>query len=80
METKTDNEGNRYIEQERPGGDTTVIAYLPNRSWAKKDVVSMRIRDVSGAIKYGVEVPVEDVPELVAAIIQLLSERTQTGN
>ena len=78
MEVKTDDQGNRYIEQDRPGGEKTVITYIPNRPWANQDVVSMRIRRANGKRPYGVEVPVEDVPEFVAAIVQLLSERAHT--
>ena len=47
MEIKIDDQGNRYIEQDRPGNDKTVIAYIPDQTWAKKDVVSMRISLVS---------------------------------
>lgn len=78
MEVKTDDQGNRYIEQDRPGGDKAEIAYIPNRPWAQKDVVSMRIRRPNGKLEFGVEVPVDDVPEFVAAIVQLLSERADT--
>lgn len=77
MEVKTDDQGNRYIEQDRPKGDKTQIAYITNaKNWDGKDIVSMRIRRHSGKLKYGVEVAVDDVPEFVAAIVQLLSERT----
>ena len=78
MEIKIDDQGNRYIEQDRPGNDKTVIAYIPDQKWAKKDVVSMRIRKANGKLQFGVEVPIDDVPEFVAAIVQLLSERADT--
>jgi hypothetical protein len=78
MEVKTNDEGNRCIEQDRPGGDKTEVTYIPNRPWANKDVVSMRIRKASGGLEFGIEVPIDDVPEFIAAIVQLLSERADT--
>lgn len=78
MEVKTDDQGNRYIEQDRPGDDKTEIAYLANRKGWGKDVVSMRIRRKHGRLDFGVEVAVDDVPEFIAAIVQLLGERAHT--
>jgi hypothetical protein len=78
VEIKIDDQGNRYIAQDRPGNDKTVIAYIPDQKWAKKDVVSMRIRKANRKLQFGVEVPIDDVPEFVAAIVQLLSERADT--
>lgn len=78
MEVKTDDQGNRYIEQDRPGGDKTMIAYIPNPKWTTQEVVSMRIREANGKLKFGVDVPIDDVSEFVAAIVQLLSERART--
>ncbi len=84
MEVKTNDEGNRYIEQDRLGGDKTVITYIPNRRWRDhptivQDVVSMRLRKANKERQeFGIEVPVDDVPEFIAAIVQLLSERADT--
>jgi hypothetical protein len=82
VEVKTNDEGNRCIEQDRLGGDKMEISYMPNRKWPDhdvvQDVVRMRLKKASGGHKFGIEIPIDDVPEFVAAIVQLLSERAHT--
>ena len=78
MEVREDDQGNRYIEVDRPPGAKIVLTYIPDRNWAQQDVVSMRLREDGGALRFGPEVPIDQLGDFISGIIHLLNDRART--
>ena len=76
MEIKTemtDSKGNNYKEVEIPGGGHVRLTYIPN-GWANSPSIRVQIRDDSGHLRQGPEIPVAAVGGMVGSIVELIAE------
>jgi hypothetical protein len=69
----TDASSNSYIEIEIPGGKVR-ITYIQN-GWADTPSVRIQIRDATGHLRQGPEIPIASIGEVVGAVVNLLSTR-----
>jgi len=79
---QTDSAGNSYIEVALPNGDRLRVT-LVRAGWAGTPGVRIQLRDGSGHLRQGPEVPADSVGPLVGAVVQLLSSQlgaAQTPN
>ncbi len=77
MDVQTDVSGNYYIETERPRDEKTRVTYVPHQEWADQAVVRIQVREAAGQLRSGPEIPVSQVGNFVASIIDLLSKKAQ---
>lgn len=77
MELQTDDRGNHYIETDRPLNEKTRVTYVPYQEWAGQTVIRVQVRDASGNLRFGPEIPIDQVGDFVASIIDLLSKKAQ---
>ena len=68
----SDSKGNRYREVEVPGGHVRVT-YVQN-GWADSPSVRIQIRDETGHLRQGPEIPISAVGGMVGAVVELLTE------
>ena len=68
---KTDSAENRYEEKDIPGGHVRVT-YVA-QGWNNTPSVRIQIREESGHLRQGPEIPIASVGGMVGAIVELLS-------
>jgi len=71
----TDSAGNRYEEIDIPGGEHVRVTYIEH-GWADTPSVRVQVRDTSGHLRQGPEIPISSVGGVVGAVVTLLTERT----
>lgn len=69
---ETDSAGNKYEEVPITGGHVRVT-YI-GKGWDDSPSVRIQIRDASGHLRQGPEVPISSVGGVVGAIVDLLSQ------
>jgi len=67
-----DSSGNRYEEIDIPGGHVRVT-YI-KEGWAENPSVRIQIRDNSGHLRQGPEVPIDRVGAVLGAVVNLLAD------
>jgi hypothetical protein len=77
MEVRTDESGNHYIETDRPLNEKTRVTYVPYQEWAGQTVIRVQVREAGGNLRRGPEIPIDQVGDFVASIIDLLSKKAQ---
>jgi hypothetical protein len=77
MELQTDDRGNHYIETDRPLNEKTRVTYVPYQEWAGQAVIRVQVRAAGGNLRSGPEIPIDQVGDFVASIIDLLSKKAQ---
>ena len=70
----TDSSGNRYIEKDMISGKIRAT-YIEN-GWSGVPSVRLQIRDESGHLRQGPEIPIENIGEAVGSIVELLAGKT----
>jgi hypothetical protein len=68
-----DTSGQKYEEIDIPGGKVRVT-YIPH-GWADSPSVRIQIRDATGHLRQGPEIPLSAIGGVVGAIVTLLSKR-----
>ena len=66
-----DSKGNNYKEVEIPGGSVR-LTYVQD-GWASSPSIRVQIRDDSGHLRQGPEIPVAAVGGMVGAIVELIA-------
>ena len=69
----TDSKGNGYKEVEIPGG-TVRLTYVQN-GWTSSSSIRVQIRDDTGHLRPGPEIPITEVGRMVGAIVELIAMR-----
>lgn len=69
-EIQTDRAGNLYIEEEMPNGEHVRVT-LVGGSWAGESGIRFQIRDHSGHLRQGPEIPVSCVGDVISNIFKL---------
>lgn len=69
----TDGSGNRYIEKDMCSGK--IRATYIESGWSGAPSVRLQIRDDSGHLRQGPEIPVENIGEAVGAMVELLASK-----
>ena len=67
-----DQKGNAYHEIEIPGGHVRVT--LIQDGWAGSPSVRIQIRDESGHLRQGPEVPLSAIGGVIGAVVELVVE------
>jgi hypothetical protein len=67
----TDSKGNNYKEVEIPGGHVR-LTYVQD-GWANSPSIRVQIRDDSGHLRQGPEIPVAAVGGMVGSIVELIA-------
>jgi hypothetical protein len=67
----TDSKGNRYREVEIPGGKVRLTHVLS--SWDGSPSFRVQIRDDSGHLRQGPEIPVAALGGVASAVVELLA-------
>jgi hypothetical protein len=73
----TDSKGNNYREVEIPSGNVR-LTYIQD-GWASSPSIRIQIKDDSGHLRQGPEIPVEAVGGMVGAIVDLIAKSRQGG-
>ncbi len=73
MTEDIDSKGNRFREVEIPGGSVRIT--FVQEGWANIPSVRVQIRDESGHLRQGPEIPISAVGGMVGAVVELLAER-----
>jgi hypothetical protein len=68
-----DSKGNNFKEVEIPGGNVR-LTYVQD-GWASSTSIRIQIRDDSGHLRQGPEIPVAAVGGMVGAIVELIATR-----
>lgn len=71
-----DSSGNRYKEIKIPGGHVRVT-YIEH-GWADTASVRIQIRDETGHLRQGPEIPVASIGGVVGAVVELLSQNRRS--
>lgn len=66
-----DRKGNEYREVEIPGGNVR-LTYVQN-GWADSPSIRVQIRDETGHLRQGPEIPLSAVGGMVGAIVELVA-------
>ena len=66
-----DRSGNRYIEKDMCSGK--IRATYVESGWSGEPSVRLQIRDESGHLRQGPEIPVANIGEAVGAMVELLA-------
>jgi hypothetical protein len=77
MTLQTDEDGNYYIELDRPQNEKIRLTYIPKREWASQDVVRIHAIADSGKPRHGPEIPVNLLGDFVSGLINLLNSQAQ---
>ena len=79
MNMQTDDEGNRYVELDRPDDRKTRLTYIPDREWlGGVTVVRMQLIEADGRRRFGLEIPVDELGDFFQGIITLISQQGRT--
>lgn len=70
----TDSSGNNYEEVEIPGGNVR-LTYVQD-GWANSPSIRVQIRDESGRLRRGPEIPIASVEGMIGAIVELVEGST----
>ena len=68
----SDSKGNSYREVGIPGGNVRVT-YVQD-GWANSPSVRIQIRDETGHLRQGPEIPISALGGMVGAVIEILTE------
>ena len=68
-----DSKGNNFKEVEIPGGNVR-LTYVQD-GWASSPSIRIQIRDDTGHLRQGPEIPVAAVGGMVGAIVELIATR-----
>jgi len=71
--TNVDSSGNPYAEIDLPDGAVRVT-WIP-KGWADMPSVRIQVRDGSGHLRQGPEIPTSTIGGVVGAVVELLSSR-----
>lgn len=77
LDVQSDDDGNQYMELDRPEGAKTVVTYIPYREWADQAVIRIHIKTAAGRPTYGTDIPIDQLGEFVSSIIELLNRQAQ---
>ena len=66
-----DSKGNTYIEVDIPGGKVRVT--LIQEGWANTQSVRIQIRDETGHLRQGPEIPITAIGGVVGATVELVA-------
>lgn len=67
----TDSKGNNYREVEMPSGHVR-LTYVQH-GWAGTPAIRVQIKDETGHLRPGAEIPLSSVPGMVGAIVDLVA-------
>ncbi len=77
MKIKTDSAGQKYIDVPSLADECVRLTFIDKvKAGYKADSVRVQIRDASGHLRQGPEVPLESVGPLFSAMIELLRGNT----
>lgn len=72
----TDETGRAFIEVSLPNGENVRVT-LVEESWANSPGIRLQIRDASGHLRQGPEIPASAVGQVVAAVIELVRDKPE---
>ncbi len=68
-----DSKGNKYLEKDLVSG--RIRATYIEKGWSGEPSVRLQIRDNSGHLRQGPEIPVRNIGDAVGAIVELLAKK-----
>jgi hypothetical protein len=71
MVIQEDATGNRFTEIELPNSEKVRVTYV-EEGWAGQGGVRIQIRETSGRLRQGPEIPIDQVGHVVSGVINLL--------
>ena len=74
MELKKDKTGNSYIETSNSRITLVVNRPASGRDWSGGNTVRVQAKRGDGSLHMGAELPVEDLPEVLAGIMVLVQK------
>jgi hypothetical protein len=75
--TNRDSAGHRFTEFAMSDNEHVRVTYVPYADWAKGPTLRVQKRAYTGRMSPGPEFPARCAPELLAAVAQLLLQRTE---
>jgi hypothetical protein len=72
MTINTDGSGNSFIESPLTSVNEAVRISLINPGWTGGECIRINIRDKNNHIRPGAEIPIENIDEVVGAIVRLV--------
>ena len=71
MTIQTDSSNQHYVEIDMVNGERIRVTHVPD-GWTGGAVVRVQIRDVSGHLRQGPDMPIENLGEVLQAMVELI--------
>ncbi len=72
MKITTDGSGNSFIESPLTSVSEAIRISLINPGWTGGECIRINIRDKKNHIRPGAEIPIENIEEVIAAMVRLV--------
>lgn len=74
----TDSANNRFEEVNPGNGEKVRVTYVED-SWNGRAGLRIQIRDATGHLRQGPEIPKDNIPEVIAVAVQMVIARQREG-